>query len=310
MSRWCCGNRQRSAASGLRRPALTLLELVVVLGILALLSTVAVRSLEPIADQARYEATQRTLNDLRSATAGDHAYRFSSGRPVISGFVADTGGLPSSVDDLLACPVGVATHAAQTFDSDRDTLDDVTLSSGWNGPYLQLGAGQTSIVDGWGRAPAVAIGASSLDFTSLGSDGDSVAPETGYRADLTVSVTAQDCVGDIVFRIFDVDGVSGLRIDPAPTGTDQLGVLFYGVNAAGGTTGAIEEQLLIVASSGTFEVRRSDTLQGMVAARAIQWNDVDSDDVLDVGETIVKKSYVHYPLVNSAGDVRIEMELR
>jgi hypothetical protein len=173
-----------------------------------------------------------------------------------------------------------------------------------------LGAGFTDIVDGWGRTPTIAVVGTDIDLTSLGSDGDSVAPEDGYRADLTVSIQARDYSGDIVFRLFAIDTLSGSRIDPAPAGTEQLGVLFYGVNAAGGTAGQIEEELLIVANSGTFEYRRSNTFQGMVAARAIQWDDVDSDDVLDPAETIIKKSYVHYPVVNSAMDVRVEMELR
>jgi hypothetical protein len=229
---------------------------------------------------------------------------------MISGFVTDTGGLPVSTDDLLVCPVGISTHAIQLFDSDRDTVNDVTLSSGWNGPYLQIGAGVDSVFDGWGRVPAIVVNGSGIDLVSQGSDGDSVLPETGYRADLTVSVTSQDYAGDIVFRLFAIDTLSGSRIDPSPAGTEQLGVLFYGVNAAGGTSGTVEEQMLVVASSGSFEVRRASTVHGAVAARAILWDDLDSDDVLDPTETIMKKSYVHYPVVNSAIDVRVEMELR
>ena len=310
MSHSCCARRIQSGKFTAVRRALTLLELVVVLGILALLSTVAVRSLEPIADQSRYEATQRVLNDLRFGAAGDNSHRFTSGQPIVSGFIADTGGLPTSVDDVLVCPVGISTHAVQNFDSDRDTVDDVTLSSGWKGPYLQLGAGYNAVVDGWGRTPTISVVGSDIDFVSLGSDGDSLAPETGYRADLTVGVTPQDYAGDIVFRLFAIDTLSGSRIDPAPTGTEQLGILFYGINAAGGSSGAMEEQMLIVAASGSFEFRRASTIHGTVAARAILWDDVDSDDVLDPAETITKKSYVHYPMVNSASDVRVEMELR
>ena len=306
----CCAKKRSMLTAANHRRGLTLLELVVVLGILAMLSTVAVRSLEPIADQARYEATQRVLNDLRFASVGDNSHRYSSGQPVISGFVADTGGLLASGDDLLVCPVGMAAHAVQSFDSDRDTVNDVTLSSGWKGPYLQLGAGVNTVIDGWGREPACVVNGGGIDIVSQGSDGDSVVSEEGYRADLTVSVTSQAFAGELVFRLFAIDTLSGLRIDPSPTGTEQLGILFYGVNADGASTGVIQEQMLIVASTGSFEFRRSSTVHGLVAARAIQWDDVDSDDVLDPAETIMKKSYVHYPVVNSAADVRIEMELR
>jgi hypothetical protein len=137
-----------------------------------------------------------------------------------------------------------------------------------------------------------------------------VAPEDGYRADLTVTTQVRDYTCDIVFRLFAIDGLNGSRIDPSPAGTEQLGVLFYGVNATGGTSGAIAEQTLVVPNTGTFEHRRANTICGTMAARAILWNDTDGNDALDVGETIVKKSFVHYPVVHPAADLRIEMELR
>ncbi len=65
----------RSACDSRYRAGLTLLELVVVLGILALLSGMAVRSLQPIADQARYEATQHLIDDLRLAIGGQDTRR-------------------------------------------------------------------------------------------------------------------------------------------------------------------------------------------------------------------------------------------
>jgi prepilin-type N-terminal cleavage/methylation domain-containing protein len=284
------------------RQALTLLELVVVLGILAVLSTVAVRSLEPIADQARYELTQTVLNDLRLATVGTTQNE--------SSFLGDTGGLPSDVDALLVRPVALIAHSVQSYDSDRDTVNDVTLSSGWNGPYLQLGAGLSEVFDGWGATPTLVASSGNLEIVSLGSDGDSLSPEDGYREDLVATVQAREYLGDVIFRLFAIDGTSGSRIDPSPTGTEQLGVLFYGVNATGGIDGSIAEQMLVVPNAGTFEHRRSNTVCRSMAARAIQWDDMDNDDVLDVGESIVKKSYVHFPSLHPASETRIEMELR
>lgn len=284
------------------RQALTLLELVVVLGILAVLSTVAVRSLEPIADQARYELTQSVLRDVRLATVGTNAYE--------SSFLGDTGALPSDVEELLVRPVALIAHALQSFDSDRDTVDDVALSSGWNGPYLNLGVGQSDVLDGWGAGPTLVANSGDLEIISLGSDGDSLSPENGYAADLITTIQTREYQGNITFRLFAMDATTGTRIDPSPTGTEQLGVLFYGVNASGGTDGSIAEQMLIVPNSGTFEHRRLDTLSRTLAARAIQWNDIDNDDVFDVGETIVKKSFVHYPNMHPASDIRVEMELR
>ncbi len=296
--------------SCVKRLGLTLLELVVVLGILAMLASVAVRSLTPLADQARYEATQRLLDEMRVAVAGHPARQSLADAAVIHGIVADTGMLPGTAQDLLIKPVGWLDRGLQSFDSDRDSIDDLTLSSGWNGPYMQLGAGRSTLVDGWGNAPLLTPNLGGLDLTSTGSDGDSVGSETGNAADVTVPILAKDFSGDCICRLFAIDSNSGLRIDPSPVGNEQLGVLFYGVNANGGTTGAIEEQLLIVPAVGSFEVRRSNTIHGTAGLRAILWNDTDNDDALDNGESIIKKSYVHYVQIHPGADNRVEMELR
>lgn len=81
------------------RAGLTLVELVVVLAILAVLAGVAVRSLEPIADQARFEATQKTLNSAKNAIVEDRLQ--ASGTRHVSGFVSDMGLLPQSTAMLI-----------------------------------------------------------------------------------------------------------------------------------------------------------------------------------------------------------------
>lgn len=293
-----------------RRDGLTLLELVVALGILAVLSTVAVRALDPLANQARYETTQRVLHDLRVATVGNMDAKQLNGHPIVSGYLADTGVLPNSLSDLTVRPVGIYAYSLQAFDSDRDSVNDVSLSSGWRGPYLQFGAGQNSVVDGWGRPPLIDPDAGDFDFTSLGADGDSTPPEDGYLADLSVTMPSSVFTANIVLRLFAIDGTTGTRIDPAPTGLEQLGVMLYSINGNGGTTGSIEEEILPVSATGTFEVSKANFIHGAAAARGFLWVDSDSDDVLDTGEVIVRSSYVHYFTVVGGVDSRIEMELR
>jgi prepilin-type N-terminal cleavage/methylation domain-containing protein len=292
------------------RAGLTLLELVVVLGILAMLSTVAVRSLAPIADQARFEQTQAVLNDLRLAIAAVSDRKSAGATQPTSCYIHDTGGLPGSLDDLLVLPSGIINRTVQTFDSDRDLTNDVTLTSGWNGPYLALGAGSTAIVDGWGAAPTLIPSAGALSLLSLGSDGDSLAPEDGYRQDLTVTLQSADYSGTLIFRVFAIDSLSGLRIDPSLIGLNKLAVLFYGVNSTGGIDGSVAEQTLLITAASSFEYRRTNTTCGSVAARAVLWQDSDLDNNLDIGETIEAKSYVHYLNVLPRVDTRIEMEVR
>jgi prepilin-type N-terminal cleavage/methylation domain-containing protein len=300
MSQLCC----------VKRSGMTLLELVIVLGILAVLSTVAVRSLEPIADQARYELTQNLMDGLRQAIVGCGASKIPNQSLPIYGYSMDTGDLPADVNALLVRPSSLIQRGLQSFDSDRDSINDINLSSGWNGPYIRLGAGLASVLDGWGNEPTLIETSGVLEIVSLGSDADSISPEDGYRKDLSLTILTTDYSGDILFRLFAVDALNGSRIDPNPAGNEQLGVLFYGVNATGGTTGAIAEQMIVVSNSGNFEVRRSSTLAGTIAARAVLWDDIDGDDVLDAGESILKKSIAVYQTVYPGVDTRVEMELR
>ena len=73
---------------------MTLVELLVVLAILALLTTVAVTSTDVLLSQGRYDATTRTLTGIQEAVLGlDHG-RQPDGTTIVSGFVADMGRLP------------------------------------------------------------------------------------------------------------------------------------------------------------------------------------------------------------------------
>ncbi|PHQ34493.1 type II secretion system protein [Rhodopirellula bahusiensis] len=292
------------------RHALTLLELIVSLGILAILSTIAVRSLDPIADQSRFEATQRVLESMRLATIGDSNIRQLNGQRILEGFVADTGSFPSDPDDLVVQPVGMISHSIQTFDSNNDSIDDVSLSSGWRGPYLQLGVGQSNIVDGWGRPLTITAGAGTVNFQSTGSDGDSILPEDGYASDLSIAISNSEFESTVTFRLFDIDGITGLRIIPSLLGLQQSGILLYCVNGNGGTSGAVEEVMIPVGPSGSFEATKTDLVHGTAAARGVIWLDLNLNDQLDVGELIARTTYVHYFTVTSNSDVRIEMELR
>jgi len=291
------------------RSAMTLLELVVALTILAVLSTIAVEALNPLADQARYESTQRILRRMRAATVGDLLARNVNGQRIVSGYLADTGAVPTALSDFFVKPAGLAANSSQSFDSDQDSVNDVTLLSGWKGPYLQLGPGESTLLDGWGANVLIDPDAGTFDYTSYGSDGDTAAPEDGYAADLTVAIPTTDYQSTVTFRLFEIDGTTQARIDPTPTGLEQLAVLLYSVNGNGGTDGSIEEKLYVVASTGTFEASKSSFIHGVAAARGILWTDTNSDDVFDSGESIVLSSYVHYFSVTES-DLRVEMELR
>ena len=166
---------------------LTLLELLVVLSILAVLSTVALTSSSGLADQARYEATQRTLENIREAVLGPANLRDTDGTLLYTGFVADTGRLPRAVAEVVAGgtvltlaelfeqPAGMAAYqvlpattsnctpsteadAADPVPPAGVSADTVRLGVGWRGPYLRLTPGNLLPRDGWGAQLVTPVG--------------------------------------------------------------------------------------------------------------------------------------------------------
>ncbi len=96
----------------------TLIELVIVIVIMGIIATVAVRQMGDSIDDARYQATMDEMDQLAFAVAGNAALHASGARTNF-GYVGDVGSLPATLDALVADP-GYAT---------------------WNGPYIETGPG-------------------------------------------------------------------------------------------------------------------------------------------------------------------------
>jgi prepilin-type N-terminal cleavage/methylation domain-containing protein len=211
---------QKRARSDQR--GLTLLELLVVLSILAVLSTVALTSSSGIADQARYEATQRTLENIREAVLGPANLRDTDGTLLISGFLADVGRLPeatanmdntgftleelwNNVNGLNPHQVRQATGATNLEPgSTSESDEDVYVATGWRGPYLRLPPGNTTLYDGWGAeiASPSGIGGGLL-----------------FQTNGTVVTGAGQEIGQV--WSFGANGTKPIPLDPPDIGYDR-----------------------------------------------------------------------------------------
>lgn len=272
----------------LNQSGLTLLELLVVLTILIVLSTVAITSTSGVADQSRYEATQRTLENIREAVIGPHNQRDADGSLLITGFVADMGRLPLATSEavtggdvftlkeLWENVNGVAAHAvrsatAANVDDDPEADTEVYLATGWRGPYLRLSPGNAALRDGWSaelvtpdgvvagypnallRIQAGAgITAATQQIGQMHSFGANVTEngaDTGYDRDLSVLIsTAQTTATEAV--TIEVRNADGT---PAtPLGTDQIIVRLFAPDPATGLIAVIREEAAFTSSSLTF----------------------------------------------------------
>ncbi|MEO1523895.1 MAG: prepilin-type N-terminal cleavage/methylation domain-containing protein [Planctomycetota bacterium] len=195
-----------------RPPGFTLVELVLVMLILAILATAALNVVDVRVDQTRFESTQQTLKDLETAIVGSANARAADGTRIVSGFVADVGRLPISIEELLAPPNNVP--AFQVFRSDGNAAvvatevpsdQDITAVGGWNGPYLQLPVAASALTDGWNHPFNFLTEDGNLTtgneligiVRSNGRDG-LIGGVTTYDSDLVLSVSANVAVPGVV----------------------------------------------------------------------------------------------------------------
>ncbi len=274
------------------RPGLTLVELLVVLAILALLATVAITSTDVLMGQGRYEATVRTLDGIGRAIVDNDGGASSSGG---TGFVADIGRLPTSLDELFQPSAGVVLHQVWGYDSDDDAVNDIRLASGWRGPYLRLAPGQDVLRDGWGRTFGFDSTGGVLTVMSLGSDGDSDLPEDSYDKDLQLRIELADYEASLLtFHVRGLDGEN--EVDPV-LGGDRLVLRLYAVDPATGQ--AVLNQVPV--DGITFQYALANVAAGALAVRAL---------VLDASDIVKKKSAPSYVTVRPRSNLYQKLIVR
>lgn len=113
----------------------TILELIVVVGILGLITSLTADFMVNETNQERYNITQKRMQQIHYALIGDNS-RSLNNQPVFSGYLADTGVVPKYLRDLLSN--GYCTKA--TINTEPDCLAknaEWREVKNWKGPYLQ-----------------------------------------------------------------------------------------------------------------------------------------------------------------------------
>lgn len=132
--------------SNRKNAGFTLLELVVVIAVMGLISSMAMDVYTDNSNQKRFEATKERLAEIKFAIIGDPMMRIGS-QAVPTGFFKDMGRYPRNLQELIGANLDdlcidsnfvatVSTQAACTntwieADADLDSINDL-----WKGPYL------------------------------------------------------------------------------------------------------------------------------------------------------------------------------
>lgn len=137
----------------------TILELIVVVAVIGLITSLTTDFMMNDGNQQRYKATQERIKQIQYALIGDSS-RTINNQPAFSGYLVDTGVMPKYLRDLVSN--GYCTDAVK--------LDQASCEAGqaewrqvdnWKGPYLQatsyqdIRIGEDSLItipvfrDGW-----------------------------------------------------------------------------------------------------------------------------------------------------------------
>ena len=146
--------------------AFTLLEMAIVLAILALVTHIAVVRL--VDDTYKPRLARRQLDDIHAAICGKPGALDPAGQPTWTGFVADMGRLPTSLEELWKCPEGEFGRVLSPPDGEDE---DIRLFCGWNGPYVKP-TRDGRLLDPWGNPYVLATNDTGLACVwTYGSDG-------------------------------------------------------------------------------------------------------------------------------------------
>jgi prepilin-type N-terminal cleavage/methylation domain-containing protein len=213
----------------------SLVEMVLVIIILGVLASVAMRALNSGREVSRTRTTRQGLDRLAVAIAGDPQVT-SGGFRADFGYVGDIGALPPNLGALMTNSGGYAT---------------------WKGPYLNDrfaidGGGGQCLVDGWGVSYnysgglSISSTGSSISMTRLlaGSladllynpvhlvivDQKLVPPGSVYGDSLLLRLTYPDGAGGMTARSRSAFADGSVSFDSIPIGSHQLQVVYQPEN--------------------------------------------------------------------------------
>lgn len=180
----------------------TLIELVLVIVILGIIASVALRSMQPAMERAREEATMQEMRALGYAIAGNPNL-ISDGIRTDFGYVGDVGGLPPDLDALAINPGAYSTWKGPYIVSDFVENPDGYKKDAWGDNYGYTG-GVSISSNGGGTAITEQIAGSASELTSNTVSGyifDGLGSSPGdSSARITITIIHPDGAGSTISR--------------------------------------------------------------------------------------------------------------
>ena len=206
-----------------RRDGFTLMELIVVMALLGILTSVGINIVLRTLEAQKADSTLLEMETIKRAIAGDPSL-IINGRRADFGYYGDMGIMPATLTDLI-------TQGSQPALTNNTTY---FIIYGWGGPYLSKsfeGESDAAIEDSWRNAyiytNSKTVNASGDSvygkITSRGADG--AVGGTGYDADIDLEILKREVVSTVYGSAYTIDGnpmVSGKVYLRKPNGTASL----------------------------------------------------------------------------------------
>jgi prepilin-type N-terminal cleavage/methylation domain-containing protein len=139
--------------SNRKNAGFTLLELVVVVAVMGLISSMAMDVYSDNTNQKRFELTKQRVNELKYAIVGNTSHTINN-IPITNSFVADIGKLPENINALLFNDYCSKINYFSQVSCEGNSGIWKVLSNDWNGPYLRnrytSAEGSLVFKDAWG----------------------------------------------------------------------------------------------------------------------------------------------------------------
>jgi prepilin-type N-terminal cleavage/methylation domain-containing protein len=204
----------------------TLVEVVLVIIIIGVLASVAVRQLGSSVETAQYEQTKLELDALASAIVGEPA-AYSKGARVDFGYVGDIGSLPPDLDALVSNPGGYSTWDGPYLSTGKSLSD--FKQDGWGVNYifqdtLLRSSGSGSNIDKLFAVSRAALLLNSIEGAVL--DANMTPPGTVMDDSLDIQIVYPNGVGGVATASATPSHSGGFSFSNIPIGNHQLKVIF------------------------------------------------------------------------------------
>ncbi len=182
-------------------PGFTFLEMVIIIVIIGILSTVAMRGIDNALEGGRFEATVEEMNQLVHGIVGNPGL-YSGGVRTDFGYFGDVGSLPPNLDALVTNP-GYGTWDGPYITRDFTQDPNGFKTDGWGNLYTYTG-GVTITSSGGGSTITRNIADNSSDLTSntvsgVILDGLGISPGSD-AANVTVKITHPNGSGSVTTK--------------------------------------------------------------------------------------------------------------